>query len=112
MQLDSETFDGHEFFFKRDLVVEPVREAPVAHECVCLLIKGRPTDPVAIEAIKKAAEAAGIPEGIVQDITTNEDKCHQMVESPDQSFCDSCEESEHHLLPNQRGMQHIVKEEE
>lgn len=89
---------------------DPVREAPAAHECVCLLIKGRKVDPVAVQMMQEAAEAAGIPSRLIENLIGNHDKCHHMVDSPDQPFCDGCEESEHHLLPNQVGMQNIVKE--
>lgn len=40
------------------------------------------------------------------------DKCHQMVPSSDQPFCDDCEDAEHHLADNQLGLNNIVKESE
>lgn len=90
--------------------MDPVRETPKAHECVCLLIKGPIPEPDVIVAMEKAAAAAGIPKDVVRGLVEQKDKCHRMVDSSDQPFCDSCENDEHHLLPNQLGMQNIVKE--
>lgn len=90
--------------------MDPVRETPKAHECVCLLIKGPNPEPHVIEAMEKAAAAAGIGKAIVRGLIGNKDKCHRIVDNPDQPFCDGCEDDGHPQLPNQLGMHNIVKE--
>jgi len=101
MEFDSQMIDGNEFLIKKELVV--AREQVEPHECVCLLIKGPPQTPEAVEVLEKAAEAAGIPLDVAHDLFDNRDKCHRMVDNPDQAFCDGCEEAEHHLAGNQFG---------
>lgn len=76
---DSEMIDGHEFLID----AKPVRQEAREHQCVCLLIHGNP------EAIERGLG--------------REDKCKHMVSSPDQAFCDGCEDEEHHLAGNQYG---------
>lgn len=75
--MESQFIDGHEF------ILDAKREKQEAHECVCLLIHGTPLD-----------VAAG---------HGRENKCRQMVDNPDQPFCDGCEDEEHHLAGNQYG---------
>lgn len=78
--MGSEFFDGHEFLID----AKPVREQEThEHQCVCLLLHGTPAD---------IAATGG-----------RRDKCQQMVVSPDQAFCDDCENQEHHLADNQYG---------
>ena len=100
MGYESQMIDGNEFILKIDA---PVRQEVTAHECVCLLIKGPDPKPEVVAAMEKAAVAAGIGKEIIRDMIGNHDKCHRMVDNPDQPFCDGCEEAEHHLLPNQMG---------
>jgi hypothetical protein len=76
--MESQMIDGVEFV----LDAAPVRQEPVTHQCVCLLHYER--------------ESGG-------KTTTVRDKCHEMVDSPDQAFCDECERDDHHLLHNQFG---------
>lgn len=90
--------------------MDPVRETPKAHECVCLLIKGPTPEPELIVAMEKAAAAAGISKDIVQGLIGQKDKCHRMVDSSDQPYCEPCENEGHPQLPNQMGMHNIVKE--
>lgn len=84
---------------------QPLRETPVAHQCVCLLIKG-PTimDPEAVEVMKRVAANAGISGSLVQNMIENRDKCTRMVDDPDSPFCRDCEASEHHLSQEQHGL--------
>jgi hypothetical protein len=70
--------DGNEFI----LDAAPVRQEPVTHQCVCLLRYER--------------ESGG-------ETSTVTDKCTREVESPDQAFCDGCEDEGHHLLDTQMG---------
>ncbi len=49
---------------------EPVRETPLAHQCVCLLIHQTPSGDL-------------------------RDKCYAVVGDPDSPFCLSCEEAGH-----------------
>ena len=100
MGIESEMIDGNEFFIKVDA---PRREKPAEHECVCLLIKGEDRSPEVTKYMREAGTAAGIPAEILENIVSNQDKCHRMVDNPDQAFCDGCEEAEHHLAPNQLG---------
>ncbi len=90
--------------------MDPVRETPKAHQCVCLLIKGPTMSPEVMDGIRRAGEAAGVPTEILESIVGNQDKCRRMVDNPDQPFCDDCENAGHPQLPNQMGMQNIVKE--
>lgn len=91
--------------------IELLREAPTPHECVCCLTKKGPAlDPEAADVLRRAAEAAGIPQSSFQTVISHQDKCHAEVDNSDQPFCDYCEESGHHLLPNQLGMQNFLKE--
>lgn len=98
--MDSQMIDGNEFFLKLEA---PVRQEVKAHECVCLLIKHEAYTPETIKHMRRAGEAAGVPGEILESIIGNQDKCHRMVDNPDQPFCDGCEDAEHHLLPNQMG---------
>lgn len=101
MGFESQMIDDNEFLLKQ--VDAPLREEVTAHECVCLLIKGPEPTPEVMAAMEKAATAAGLGKEIISNMIGNKDKCHRMVDSPDQAFCDGCEEEEHHLLPNQIG---------
>jgi hypothetical protein len=76
--MEIEIIDGHEFI----LDAAPVRQEPVTHQCVCLL--------------RYEQESDG-------ETTTITDKCSREVSSPDQAFCDGCEELAHHLLDTQMG---------
>jgi hypothetical protein len=75
--VESQFIDGHEF------ILDARREKQEAHQCVCLLVHGTEAD-----------VAIGLG---------REDKCTRMVDSPDQAFCNPCEEAEHHLASNQFG---------
>lgn len=77
--MSSEMIDGNEFI----LDATPVRAEPVTHQCVCVLLQ----EPVTVDGVT----------------TTITDKCSRTVSSPDQAFCDGCEELNHHLLDTQRG---------
>jgi hypothetical protein len=101
MEFDSEFIGGSEFLIKKELTV--AREQPQPHECVCLIIKGPPVDPEAMKAIELAAEKSGIPIELAKGMFDNRDKCHRMVDSPDQAFCDPCESAQHHLSSQQAG---------
>jgi len=82
-ELEEIQIDGNPFFLKKELAtVVPIREEPKPHMCVCLLIMQR------------------VSGGLVQII---KDKCHALVDNPDQPFCEHCEDAEHPSRPNQKG---------
>lgn len=90
MEWESLMIEGHEFLVKKPLTVTPVREEPVQHICVCLLIQ--------------------TIDGGENHGKTTQDKCHQVIGNPDQAFCDDCMDSEHHLAQNQLGLgRHLHK---
>lgn len=97
--MDSQMIDGNEFL----LNAKPVRETPKTHICVCLLIKKVP-GPLTLDALHKLADNSGSAADVVQSFREVKDKCHQVIENPDQAFCESCEENEHHLDPDQIGL--------
>lgn len=92
--------------------MDPVRVTPKPHECVCLLIQKVP-GPVTLEALQRLASAGFEPassEDLVATFREVKDKCHAVVDNPDQAFCDSCEDSGHPLEDNQAGLQNLTKE--
>lgn len=66
---------------------QPIRATPVAHQCVCNLL--RPTF-----TLVNGEPIQGEPE---------RDKCGRMIYDPDSPFCSDCENADHHLLPHQQG---------
>jgi hypothetical protein len=91
--------------------MDPVREIPKPHQCVCLLIRKIP-GPMTLEALKNLADGEAGLSQVVSTFREVKDKCHAMVDNPDQAFCQSCEDDEHPHDANQIGLQNIVKESE
>jgi hypothetical protein len=91
--------------------LEPVRENPKAHQCVCLLIKKIP-GPETLNALKNLADGVDDLNEVVSTFREVKDKCHAMVNNPDQAFCQPCEDEGHPTEDTQVGLQNIVKESE
>lgn len=89
--------------------MDPVREIPKSHECVCLRILRMPVLPD-VEDLAKLV-AGEFPTDLIR-FRDVKDKCHAIVNNPDQPFCDDCELAEHHLAEDQIGLQTTLKEPE
>lgn len=83
--------------------MDPVREIPKPHQCVCLITRKVP-GPMTLDALHKLADQTGDLKEVVQTFREVKDKCHAVVDNPDQAFCDDCENNEHHLDPCQIGL--------
>ena len=70
---------------------QPLRETPVAHACVCLLLYPKfGVDPTTNQVV---------------NLPPVESRCTGMVSDPDSPFCKSCEEAGHpDLIRNHGGM--------
>jgi hypothetical protein len=99
--MDEIEIDGQSFFVPSNKPAPPVREIPKVHECVCLMLRQVPKIPTA-EDLAKLTEGASAQDLI--RFRTVRDKCHQVIENPDQAFCDDCEASEHPNDPDQVGL--------
>jgi hypothetical protein len=66
---------------------EPVREKPLSHQCVCLLL--HPGQPVEVTP------------GVIVSTPALRDKCYAVVDDPDSPFCSLCEQAGHPDLHTQ-----------
>jgi hypothetical protein len=91
------------------MLMDPVRETPKPHQCVCLLIKRIP-GPLTLTQLQELAANRGSFQDVVKTFREIKDKCHAVVDNPDQAFCESCEASGHPHDPEQIGLNNITKE--
>lgn len=85
-----------------------IRENPQSHECVCLQIHEQPMMPNS-EDLKKLLDGTA-PIGDLIEIREVKDKCHAIVDNPDQPFCVDCELAGHPEAHNQVGKRINLKE--
>lgn len=80
MTQESQMIDGNEFLLPP---LKVVREKVDPHQCVCLLVE---------QTVRQG------------EVKTIRDKCHQLVDNPDQPFCEHCENALHPQATTQSGL--------
>ena len=75
---------------------QPVREEPLAHQCVCLLVH------------QQANPEMGADGTVGVVLRRVQDKCYAIVSDPDSPFCTMCETAGHPNL-HEQAAERVVK---